>query len=553
MRPALPATVLLCVLLLPAPVGAAPGAVDLEGRFPLEFSGRGSVHASGAAALVQGDAGLVRMALDGLEAGALHVLYHGTGATHGTPDGLLVMQEEAEQDALDLGGATLRLLSRAPTFRMLLFDADARLANGSASPIVVHALQAPVEVATGFPVRALVALGQGTNASAMFARTLEAGRYDARLTDGTLAADGPFGLYLAGCDLAYQAPGQPVRTLRLREQVREVPGNVYEPVTGTWAGPGTHTEFAQEFLVVHATRARLEASVAGTPLSLTGPGLALDGTGTLKVPQARGTLFVRDGDSATTFSPFSPGGQDLALDGTFALDLRKRPDDLNATTLSGSGDLAAIRYGTVATRFPATLATAAGVGALLAVAAAWLAWKGQLAGLVAGYARVHGERLLRHPNRAAIYACVQAHPGIALPQVATRCGVSVSTARHHLRALETAGFVLATRDGRALRLFDGRSPLYQGPRRRLLTVLRNANTRAIAQHVRTHPGVAQQDLVARFGLSQSTVKWHLNRLVAAELVEARRDPPFVRYFAAAAWAHLPEPEPARDPAPAACP
>lgn len=542
MRPVAPAVALLCGLALLAPAAAEPGAVELTGRFPLEFTGHGVARALDAAALARGDAGRLDLALDGLEAGALHVVYRTAGASHGQPGSPLLVQEEARQDALDLGGATLRLASRERGFQMLLFGAAARLASDGAEPLAIRALPEPVQVAPGPVLAPLVAVGQSrAPAEARFSHTLAAGLYDARLAAGTLAADGPLGLYLSGCDIRVEAPGQPTRTLRLREETREAPGNVYEPATGTWAGPGTHTEFVQEYLVVRAQSAHLEAGVAELPISLLAAGLTLEGAGHLRVPGARGTLFVRDGDSAATYAPFTPAGQELALEGTFTLALRKQPGDLGTTTLSGSGDLAAIAYGTVATRFPTGLAAAAGVGALVAVAAAWLAWKANLAGgLVAGYARVHGERLLRHPSRASIYACIQAAPGLALPQVAARCALTVSTARHHLRALEAAGYVLGARDGRTLRLFDGRSPLYQGPRRRLLAVLRNPNTRAIAHYIRSHPGAAQQELVGHFALSQSAVKWHVSRLAAADLVEARRDPPFVRYFAAAAWSHLPE-------------
>jgi DNA-binding transcriptional ArsR family regulator len=61
----------------------------------------------------------------------------------------------------------------------------------------------------------------------------------------------------------------------------------------------------------------------------------------------------------------------------------------------------------------------------------------------------------------------------------------------------------------------------------------------MARHVRDHPGVAQRDLAEAFGVTASTVNWHMTRLEGAGLVQRRREAHYTRYYLADGWGALP--------------
>ena len=99
-----------------------------------------------------------------------------------------------------------------------------------------------------------------------------------------------------------------------------------------------------------------------------------------------------------------------------------------------------------------------------------------------------------------------------------------------------------TGSGRYLRFFDRQAGTYSGAKKVQVSALRNSQTAAMARHIRDHPGIAQRDLAAAFGVTASTVNWHMTRLQAAGLVERQRDAHFTRYYLSQGWSQLPASE-----------
>jgi len=96
-----------------------------------------------------------------------------------------------------------------------------------------------------------------------------------------------------------------------------------------------------------------------------------------------------------------------------------------------------------------------------------------------------------------------------------------------------------------LRFFDRTSGSYAGAKKMAVSALRNETSAAIAKHIRDHPGVAQCDLATAFGVTPSTVTWHINRLAGQGLVQKAREAQHTRYYIGEAWAQLPLEEQAR--------
>jgi DNA-binding transcriptional ArsR family regulator len=68
---------------------------------------------------------------------------------------------------------------------------------------------------------------------------------------------------------------------------------------------------------------------------------------------------------------------------------------------------------------------------------------------------------LAHVHRRRMLDVIAARPGLAVGELAQHFDVSRIAVMNHLAVLERAGLVLATRDGRARRLFFNAVPIQQ--------------------------------------------------------------------------------------------
>lgn len=539
--------VLVGALLLAVPAAlASPGTVEVTAALPLELNGQRGAAVEDGAFLLAGDRGVVALDLEG-EAGRLvRVVHRAYGYVNPSDPGFEVMYaERTDRIPLDLAGGQVSLATRRAEFQLLLHEADARLGNGAADgPLHVGALAEPRDVAT-LPLRDL-SLRVGPEAP--FLHTLAAGLHQAAATSGRVEAAGPLRLFLSDAVVGYRGPDgdqQVAAHFRTEEQA----GSLYDPLRRTWTGPGTHTEYVEEYVVVELEAGTLSLGFTGLPGVLYGDALRLDVDGTAFLPDAVGTVTVQDGEAAVVHAL---DGQDLELAGRFALTAAGTDADRTRTTLRGEGDLTQVQYGAVSHDYPwdtGVVVAATGLAALLVAGAAWLVSHGKLVplggGLVAGYARFQGTAVLEHDGRAQVYEMVKLRPGVTMQELSEDVDFGASALNHHLRVLERNGFVSRLRDGRYVRFFDRQSGRFSGERKNAVSALRNPTTAAIAKAIAAQPGLAQCDLAERFSIAASTVNWHIRRLAAAELVEARRDHHYTRYYLGTAWAVLPGEEQAR--------
>lgn len=525
-------------LLLAPTAAAAPGDVALSAAFP--FQATGDVAALGHGALhVQGDAGQLELTLSGAGQ-ATRVVHRAYGLASDDPAAQVLVEERVQRIPLDLAASTLSLVHREPGFEMLATDSATTL-TADGEPLLVGALGQSIHVQSDLaPPLSLQVWPSGDEGE--YAQDVPAGQFEARITHGGAATDGPLHLFLTGADVRVTGPAG-TSDLALRPHTQPAPGTLYNPLTGQWTGPGQHNEYVQEFLVVDLRDAHLQLAASNLPVLAYSPSLHLVGTGQLLLPAAAGAVHVQSSDGTTEHAIH---GQDLWLSGRFDLALTKPADQLDGAQVSGTGDFTQVKYGTVAAAYPWGIAAAVGLGAVAVAAGAWLLSQGKIlgggAGLVAGYARVHGQEILQHPGRQETYERVKAQPGISFHDLQAQVGFGASTLTYHLRVLEKNGFVTSLKDGRYLRFFDRHDAQFARDRKHAVSTLRNVNTAAIARHIREHPGVAQHELAARFGVTASTVSWHVRRLGQVGLVQAQRAHPHTRYYAGEAWSSLPASE-----------
>jgi predicted transcriptional regulator len=146
-----------------------------------------------------------------------------------------------------------------------------------------------------------------------------------------------------------------------------------------------------------------------------------------------------------------------------------------------------------------------------------------LAGL-AGFAFFGGARfstpaeVLENEVRQRIYAYLKDRVGANLKQVTDDLTLTTTNAIWHLRKLEEAGLIHSKR-------FNGYKVFYPAEggieARRLSlgkTALQNDNAQEVFEHVVGHPGTHQREIARALGVNHGTVRWHLKKLLHAELI-----------------------------------
>lgn len=120
-------------------------------------------------------------------------------------------------------------------------------------------------------------------------------------------------------------------------------------------------------------------------------------------------------------------------------------------------------------------------------------------------------------------------PGVCLNEIVTKTGYSRNAVSYHLFVLEKEGEVVSIKDGKYRRYFP-RSGKYVNGAKNVVSVLRNATTLRMAQHVAAHPGTIQRELCGLLGTSASAACWHAKRLEELHVIRKERVANTVQYF-----------------------
>jgi DNA-binding transcriptional ArsR family regulator len=522
---------------------AAQGTVTGRSDLPIEAAGLHRASASHGAFLLEGQSGQATLLVQGATASATRVIHRAFGYVNTQdPKAEVLWDDAVEQKPLDLTDSILTLDERLPEFRLLVYDGAPTLDSGAAaSPLLLGALDHAKTVDYALDSAVSLHLNPPSDAD-RFSQVLPGGTYQARSDDGDVGALGAFSLFVSDATLTLRGAHGAPQEIPAHFRIETQPGSAYNPVSKTWFGPGSHAEYVTEYLLVQATDAHLGLQYSGVPGSLYAAAPSIDVDGHALLPHMTGTVAVTE-DGKTVRHAVS--GSDLDLAGRFTLQPHGAQATPATTLVEGEGDITGVTYAGTAAHYDWTKVATAGVGMLALLAVAWGVAKaaGPVGGgLLAGYARVSGQEILEHPGRAEVYERVKANPGINFVQLSGQVAFGASTLNYHLRVLERNEYIASVKDGRYLRFFDRAAGTYAGAKKVQVSALRNTTTAAMARHIRDHPGIAQCDLASAFGVTASTVNWHMTRLAGAGLVERTRDAHYTRYYLSQGWSQLPASE-----------
>ncbi|RLI63158.1 MAG: hypothetical protein DRO88_10610 [Promethearchaeia archaeon] len=137
-----------------------------------------------------------------------------------------------------------------------------------------------------------------------------------------------------------------------------------------------------------------------------------------------------------------------------------------------------------------------------------------------GAHRLSMEDVLENENRNKIIEIVLYEPGVHFNEILRKTGLSAGNLAWHLDILETFKVVRKQRMGQYLVYY----PYYEkNPVAKLdPAVQKSRTTLEIMQIIHDHPGIFQKQIAHRMDLDHKTVKYHIDKLLDAEIIVSEK-------------------------------
>ena len=151
-----------------------------------------------------------------------------------------------------------------------------------------------------------------------------------------------------------------------------------------------------------------------------------------------------------------------------------------------------------------------------------IAFAGAVIGLalvIGGVKYVTPENVLDTEIRKHLYDYIDEYPGSHLREIARELDLKPSNAAWHLRKLEQTNLIRSRAIGGKKVFYLVEGGVEARTRAVADSVLRNKNAHDIMQYLNDHPGKHLLEIAHALNINHHVVKWHLNKLHLAELVE----------------------------------
>lgn len=148
-----------------------------------------------------------------------------------------------------------------------------------------------------------------------------------------------------------------------------------------------------------------------------------------------------------------------------------------------------------------------------------LAWLGFLPFMFL-FSRIHSNKVLEQPVRRKLMNAIEADAALDVDDLRQAAGVSWSTARHHLRHLESHGLVRSIRSGKKRLYFAAGTD--ESRHRRDMAALGGNARRRVARAVLDVPGTTNAEIAQDLGIKPPSVSHHLHALIDAGFVVAEK-------------------------------
>jgi len=133
------------------------------------------------------------------------------------------------------------------------------------------------------------------------------------------------------------------------------------------------------------------------------------------------------------------------------------------------------------------------------------------------YSKIRREEVLDQYTRGKIHGYIIANPGEHYNSLKAQLDLKNGTLAYHLRVLEREGYVKSARDGPFKRFY---------PQEAVVPKSRNEFSsiqEIVLENVRASPGITQNDVAVRMGVSSQVVNYHIRNLVRAGRIRLQRE------------------------------
>ena len=131
-------------------------------------------------------------------------------------------------------------------------------------------------------------------------------------------------------------------------------------------------------------------------------------------------------------------------------------------------------------------------------------------------------------NRERIYQYIKYNPGVHLRRISKELNLAIGNTLYNVNILEKSGMIKYRKWNMYKRYFvmsisDNRSQA-------ILALLQQETTREIILFLIENPGSTQIEISKHISFSSPTVKWHMSRLIAMDVVYSSKGSKFIKYF-----------------------
>jgi predicted transcriptional regulator len=140
------------------------------------------------------------------------------------------------------------------------------------------------------------------------------------------------------------------------------------------------------------------------------------------------------------------------------------------------------------------------------------------------YVKLRRVEVLDHYTRGQIHGYIIANPGEHYNSIRAQLRLKNGTLAYHLRVLEREGFVKTARDGMFKRFYPEKASI---PRRKSEF---SAIQEIVLENVSSSPGITQNELARKMGVSSQVVNYHVRNLVNAGVLRLEREGRVTRCF-----------------------
>jgi len=141
-----------------------------------------------------------------------------------------------------------------------------------------------------------------------------------------------------------------------------------------------------------------------------------------------------------------------------------------------------------------------------------------------GMKYVTPENVLDKEIRRTIYSYLDEYPGSHLREIARDLDLKPSNVEWHLRKLEQCNLVRSRKIGGKKVYYLVEGGIQSRKRAIAGSILRNRNARRIMEYLKNNPGKHLLEIAKALNLNHHTVKWHLKKMMMAEMVEKSAHP-----------------------------